>query len=785
VKRSSSLVSAFAPASVSAFVSALVVTAACSANKPTSNEARAADPPAVAPATAAAALPPPDPREKLLCQAVLNLFEEQHLLRKHLDDEISRAAFDNYIERIDGGKMFLLREQRQALAKYADEIDDQLRFGSLVLAHEGARLFVSRVEVVDKIVTEVLAKPVDLTNDEWIELDPKKTEFAVTEDELKDRWRRRIELEVLERVAQMEAQLNPDVADGAKPGSKTRFKTTHKPVAAPPAPGKITPLNGRKLPPVGPESGDDKGPITPLGSPSDAPVDPIAKIPPTPEGREAKARVDLAKSYSGRFARLRTPGPLEAASDLINAVASTLDPHSDYLPPADKANFDIRMSGSLEGIGAVLRERDHYVEVVELVPGGASWRNGGLSAGDLILSVSNDGQEPIDVLDMHIDDVVKMIRGPKGTVVRLRIQKATGIQETLDITRDVVVIEEAYARGAELSRKGKPSIGYINLPSFYGGAGTKRTASADIRRLLGELRARKVRGIILDIRSNGGGLLGDAVKLTGEFIDHGPVVQVQDGGGRGEILDDDEAGVDFNGPVIVLVDRFSASASEILAGALQDYRRAIIVGTTTHGKGTVQTLADLDRMTGGQVELGVLKLTIQQFFRVSGSSTQREGVTPDIALPDPAGHFESGERTLDHAIAWSKVKPAPHDDWAGSWDLPSLVKNSAGRVAKHPILAKIAAASAVLKARASDTRVPLTRQAFDARRKEQRRALEAVSPDLKAEPPAFGVSVIADHAAPPPRPNGKPDDSITHWRENLSRDPWVDECLSILGDVIK
>jgi carboxyl-terminal processing protease len=743
---------------------------ACSASKRTSNEGSRPTPPAAA-TPAEAALPPPDPREKRLSEAVLHLLEEQHLLRQRVDDEVSSAAFDAYVERIDGGKMFLLASDRDALAKYRDQIDDELRFGSLVLAHEGSRRFVDRVAVVDKMVAELLASPVDLSDDEWVELDPKKLELAATDAELRDRWRKRIELEVLERTAQMESQLKAKAEASA--GKKTDHKTTHKGV----------PLKTQPSKPVKPAPGV----ALPEPNPSDDDVDatPVAQIPDTEAGREAKARADLAKSYSGRFARLRTPSPLEAAADLINAVASTLDPHTDYLPPADKANFDIRMSGSLEGIGAVLRERDHYVEVSELVPGGASWRHGGISAGDLILSVAAQGQEPVDVLDMHIDDVVKMIRGPKGTVVRLRLQKPTGQQVTVDITRDVVVIEEAYARGAELVRKGRPSIGYINLPSFYGGSGGTHTASTDVERLLAQLRARKVRAIILDIRSNGGGLLNDAVKLTGEFIDRGPVVQVRDGRGRSEVLEDEMPGDDFDGPLIVLVDRFSASASEILAGALQDYKRAIIVGTApTHGKGTVQTLADLDRITGGDVELGVLKLTIQQFFRVSGSSTQREGVTPDILLPDPAGHIESGERELPHAIAWSKVEESAHTTWRSSWDLDALRKNSATRVAKHPILAKIAAAVEVLKARRDDTRVPLTRKAFEARREEQRVALEAVSPDLKSMAPAFDVKVLVEHTAAS-RPDGKTDDSLNRWRETLSHDPWIDECYAILSEMVK
>jgi carboxyl-terminal processing protease len=239
---------------------------------------------------------------------------------------------------------------------------------------------------------------------------------------------------------------------------------------------------------------------------------------------------------------------------------------------------------------------------------------------------------------------------------------------------------------------------------------------------------------------------------------------------------------------VVLVDRFSASASEIVAGALQDYGRAIVVGTgPTHGKGTVQTLADLDRLSGGRIELGSLKVTIQQFFRVTGSSTQREGVVPDIVLPDPSAHVESGERELEHAIAWSQIAAAPHARLAPAWKLEVLTKKSAARVAKHPMLAKVATTTAVLKARRSDTRVPLARTAWETRRKEQRAAVEAASVDLKDAPPALTVKMIEDPSAappPPPSPNGKPaEDRLTRWRDNLARDPWVEESLNILADL--
>ena len=268
----------------------------------------------------------------------------------------------------------------------------------------------------------------------------------------------------------------------------------------------------------------------------------------------------------------------------------------------------------------------------------------------------------------------------------------------------------------------------------------------------------------------------------------GPVVQIQDSRGRRETHADKRKGIQFDGRVIVMVDRFSASASEIVAAALQDYKRAVIVGTgPTHGKGTVQSLADLDVATGGAVELGVLKLTIQQFFRVSGSSTQREGVMPDIVLPDPAGHVDSGERELDHAIAWSQVDAAAHDNWPATWKTEVLVQKSAARMLKHPMLAKIAATTQLLRLRRNDTKVPLAQPAWDTRRKELRAQLDAASPDVKTSPARFTVKPIDDPNATvtAPRPGGKTDDRVAKWGENLSRDPWIDESLNILGNIPK
>jgi len=680
-------------------------------------------PPPSVPQPSASALPVApavDQREIALSHEVVELLEGRHLLGRPLDDTISSQAFATYLDRLDASKLFLLASDREKLTAYRDKIDDELRSGNLELAHVGQSIFLARVAVVEKVVASTLAAPMNHGDEEYVELDPKKLEPATTEAELAERWRQRLELEVMQRVAVMERLR---AGTGSNAGSAS-----------------------------------------------------TSDIPATPEAREAKVLASLAKSYAAQFKRLQTPGRLDAASDLVNAVCQTFDPHTDYLPPADKANFDIAITGSLEGIGAALRVHDDLIEVSELVPGGAAARQGKLGPGDLILSIQQASSEDwVDVMNMRLGDVVALIRGPKGTIVRLHVRKPDGHEEQIEITRDVVVIESAYARGAFVQRKNGPTFGYVHLPGFYGDASSKRTASRDVGRLLAAMNAKKVAGVVLDLRGNGGGLLQDSVALAGELIDEGPIVQVRNHDDTIHVLSDPNPGIELAAPVVILVDQFSASASEILAGAMQDYHRAVIVGTgPTHGKGTVQALVNLDR-DGDKPVLGVVKLTIEQFFRVSGSSTQREGVTPDITLPNPNSYIKSGERDLEHAIEWTKIDPAPHLDWAAKWDRSALAAKSARRVAKSAVFGKITALEAIMAKRSSVTRIPLARAQWDERSKRDKDEVDKVALDLEKLPAAFTVSGIDEST-----PN---DDRIKKWRDSVARDPWIEESIAVLGDV--
>ncbi len=690
---------------------------------------------------------PADAREAQLAKNIERLLSKEHVRGQVVGDAVSKDAFPKYLEELDGGKLFLLASDVRALSAYAEKMDDELRDGDLTLARKGGAVLKQRRVVVAKIVADLLAKPLDFTADEKIESDPKKVQWAADDSELTDRWRKFLKMQALERITQLE-----ETAE---------------------AQAKKTPKK------------DEPAPVKPL------------VIPPTFEGKEEKARTELAASYAGRFTRMADMESLEPAEKFINAVASVYDPHTLYMPPAEKENFDIQISGSLEGIGAALGEEDHYIVVRDLIPGGASWSQGKLEVGDLILAVAQQGKDPIDVTDMPIDKVVKMVRGPKGTLVTLTVKKADGHTENISITRDVVRIEASYARGATLDRGPKSdAVGYVYLPGFYGdtrsgatGPG-ERNATGDVRKLLEKFQKQKLGTVIIDLRGNGGGLLGHARDITGLLIDTGPVVQTKSSDGEIGVLEDTDKGVAFTGDVVVMVDRFSASASEILAGALQDYQRAVIVGTgPTHGKGTVQTLVDLDRMRGNaptKDSMGVFKLTIEQYYRVNGDSTQWRGVVPDIVMPDPASYVDSGERSLEHSIPWSKVEPLKFKTVAHKWDLTGLTAASAKRVTAEPAFGKIEAFAKILKEQRKTTQFSLKRDVWSAERKKDKELLDSVRPKLDEGKARFEV-VPVDDPTVAPRPGEKPNDKVKgrldKWRDDLARDPWLEEALRVAEDM--
>ncbi|HET6807178.1 MAG TPA: carboxy terminal-processing peptidase [Frateuria sp.] len=458
-------------------------------------------------------------------------------------------------------------------------------------------------------------------------------------------------------------------------------------------------------------------------------------------------RKTLDKRYAGYIDRVKQLDGEDAFQTFMNAYAETTDPHTDYLGPRAAQNFDIAMKLSLEGIGAVLQARDEYTQIREVVPGGPADKSGKVHVGDRIVALGQGTAGPMtDVIGWRLDDVVDKIRGKKDTTVRLEILPADagldGKHEFVTLVRKKVSIEEQAAKKKIIEIKDGDAtrkIGVIDLPTFYSDFGARRegdkdykSATRDVAKLLGELKAAGVQGVVMDLRNNGGGSLAEANELTGLFIDQGPVVQVRDARGQVEVQGDDEPGLAWSGPMAVLVNRGSASASEIFSAAIQDYGRGLIVGEPTFGKGTVQNLVDLDRFAQGDSEkpqYGELKMTIAEFFRINGGSTQLKGVTPDILFPKNGDEKDFGESTYDNALPWTRIQPAPYSQVA---DLTAYLSQLKGkhdaRVAKSPAWRLMLDELAQYKKMREQTTVSLNLAERQAERKRQ----DAVQADFRA-----------------------------------------------------
>lgn len=426
-----------------------------------------------------------------------------------------------------------------------------------------------------------------------------------------------------------------------------------------------------------------------------------------------EAILKTMKLYDEWFERLHNISRNDRFDQYINIIMSQFDPHSSYFSPQEQENFEIQMGNKLEGIGAQLLQEGDFVKVMSIVPGGPAWKGQELQENDIIIEVQQENEKSIDIAGMRVEDVIRMIRGDKGSVVILKVKRTGGITKTIAIERDEIILEDALARSAIIGIENEVNrIGYIHLPLFYGTFDGGKSCAADVEKEIAKLNKDGVNGIILDLRYNRGGSLPDAIDMTGLFIEKGPVLQVTDNRGEKEIYKDENKNVAYDGPLIVLVNGVSASSSEIVAGALQDYDRAVIVGgPKTYGKGTVQGLFDLDRMIEGDHSikpLGQVKLTVQKFFRVSGESNQLKGIIPDIIVPDEFYSIEYGESDNEDALSYSKIKPLSYNQNVYKTKKIDILKsNSQVRVEDNPNFTRLKEYSQFISGQEDKTQVYL------------------------------------------------------------------------------
>ena len=667
-------------------------------------------------------------KEKMIIRAVFTLMEARHFKKAELDNEYSRKVFDTYLNRLDGSKRFLTIGDLDLLDDYNESIDDAIREPDLEFFELSLERMNQAIERVREWYPALLDGPFDFTIEESIELDGEKLEYAEDEEELKERWRVYLKYETLKRLDEMiEEQEKEDDPEGGKKN--------------------------------------------------------LAEL-------EAEARekvVELMDDWFKRLDELRRSDRFEL---YLNSATNVYDPHTDYFNPKEKEDFNINMSGRLEGIGARLSRDGDFSKVVSIVPGGPAWRQGELEVDDQIHAVTQEGEEPVDIKGMHLDDVVSMIRGKKGTVVILDVRSAEGIKKSVRIVRDEVILDEGFARSVILEMPGRvDKIGYIVLPRFYADFENPdgRSCADDVAKELEKLKAQNVEGIILDLRNNSGGSLNDVVEMSGLFIKEGPIVQVKGRRSDPYIYKDKDPEVRYSGPLVVMVNSHSASASEILAAALQDYGRAVIVGSnSTFGKGTVQRFYNLNRELKGVSSygpLGDLKLTVQKFYRVNGGSTQLKGVIPDIILPDRFSYIDFGEKELEYPLPWTELPSVKYNqDIADLTPITEIKKKSQERVAQSDEFRLVDENAHRIKRLRDESIYPLHLENFRAMIKSQEdeakkyKSIFGERENLNVYNPPEDLAYIKMDSSRIGRNDA--------WLENIRKDGYLDETLWVMHDMI-
>ena len=664
-------------------------------------------------------------KDKLLLEVLAYVLERGHYDPETIDDAFSESVFMNYIESMDGQHRFFIQADLNNFNQYKTKLDDQIKGSELEFFDYTYQKYIQRQDQIKAFYKPLLERPFDFSLDEEIDLDYEKMGYAESLSELKNVWIKYFKLSTL----------------GIYSDNKEEELKKHK---------------------------------------LDSTYVMLSDVDLEKQAREiTRENMDVYFEVRNDLQRK------DYFSIYLNAIATQFDPHTFYFAPQEKERFDTNISGKFEGIGARLQKKNQQIRIVEVISGGPVWRDKLLEVEDIIMKVAQENEEPVDISGMRIDDVVKLIKGPKGTKVYLTIKHVDATVEIIPITRDVVELEDAFAKSS-IILKGEKKYGIIHLPKFYIDFKDyeQRNAASDVQKEIEKLKKENVEGIILDLRNNGGGSLQTVVDMTGFFIKDGPVVQVKSTGGKKQVLSDTDSSVSWDGPLVLMVNEFSASASEIIAAALQDYKRAVVIGSKqTFGKGTVQNVIDLNQIISKNThgDLGALKLTTEKFYRINGGSTQLEGVKSDVVFPGRYTYIDTGEKAQDKPLSWDKISPASFQTWESTLNFDYALEQSKKRIASNSYMMLIDEQAKWIKSQQDENTYSLNYENFINERKNRIEETSKYDKLNEFKSPFKLETLKVD--LPGLEKDTDLKESRLRWEKDLSKDIYLYEAVNVLEDL--
>ena len=681
----------------------------------------------------------PESRHRKLLSTIGHLLESEHYSPRKIDDVFSKDVFDAYLKALDPEKNILLQADVDSLKIFATTIDDEIHGSPILFEPAADAIYERRALEAKKIFEDIIQKTFNYSEDDSIRLETDSIQYASNPKEKYTRWKQILKYKALDRyVSLIEDRDKQQAAKMIKDTAK--IKDTSK----------------------------------------------VVFVYKSDSVLEVEARASIKKTYTKRFSLLeKTFDKEKRFESFLNTITGLMDPHTDYFAPVEKRSFTEQMSGTFYGIGAQLTQDDNGVKIASIQPGGAAWKSGQLVMNDVIIKIGQGAEEPVDVSGYETTDAVKLIRGNLGTEVRLTVRKPDGTTKIVSLIREKIVLDESFARSA-IIQKGNDKYGLILLPDFYADFEREdgHRCSKDVAIEIEKLKAEKVKGIIIDIRYNGGGSLYEVVQMAGLFIDKGPIVQIRDRDGKSQVLSDEKPGILYDGPLVVMVNEFSASASEIFAGAIQDYNRGLIVGSTsTYGKGTVQRTVSfgkpLDAM-GIQTEYGSVKLTFQKFYRVTGSSTQKKGVMSDVVFPDDYELLKYREKDNPAALQWDEMEKAKFTPWTSSHEIANIAAAANKKIQNDTTNIRFKKNLAWVTAQV-DRPIALEYHKYIRYKKELQAVIQQNENILKLKDTLQVTALKADYDKFYNNPDKTKQDRYQAWLKMVSKDLQISESSKLLG----